>query len=166
MHSNVQITISTCKYSVIFQYKTGLLTSLWKLWQPHDTTTLNKLLLIQLKGTWLTGCFFNLQSKFSTTLVITRYISSNVFCQLSSRSDMFTKFTIKTVGFIMNKTGSCQCTRAVWYICWNSFYTPQRIDALFTVRISSRLQWLIQIPVRQSKVQSYLPPVGKYSRPT
>ena len=35
-----------------------------------------------------------------------------------------------------NKTGSRQCTPAVWYICWNLFYTPQRIDALFTVRIS------------------------------
>ena len=32
-----------------------------------------------------------------------------------------------------NKTGSRQCTRAIWYICLNSFYTPWRIDALFAV---------------------------------
>ena len=42
------------------------------------------------------------------------------------------------------------------YICWNLFYPPRCIDALFRVRIpfQSLVQRLIQIPVRQSKVQS------------
>ena len=82
---------------IVVQYKTGSLTGLGKLWQLHNMTTFG-LLFIQFKGTRLTGFFPN-QSKHSTTLVKHHvHVSCHAFCQLSFCSDMFTKFTIKTVG--------------------------------------------------------------------
>ena len=52
------------------------------------------------------------------------------------------------------------------YICWNSFYPPRCIDALFGVRIPFRslIQRLIQIPV-QSPIHVYTghrTPVGNW----
>ena len=61
---------------------------------------------------------------------------------------------------MVNKTGSHQCTRAICSIFAgiHSTLTPRCIDELFGARIpfQSPVQSAIQIPVRQSRVQSIL----------
>ena len=88
---NTKCQVQCQMYNVIVWYRTRLLTGLGKLvliaW--HDN--LNKL-FVQLKGSWLTGCFFN-QSKYSDAHYIPHRLCILLafFC-----SDIFTKFTIET----------------------------------------------------------------------
>ena len=89
---NVQITSTNIQRCCTVQNR--IFNRFGELWQPND----NNIWMIfrSVEGTWLTGYFFN-ESKYST-IPITLHVSRRSSCQLSFCSDMFTKFTIETVG--------------------------------------------------------------------
>ena len=96
--TTAKITFTSNVQSIIVEYQTGFLTGLGKLWQLYNTTTFVQIIIHSVARNLIDRLFFQPIKILHHTHHAPR-INCPTSCEHSFCSDMFTKFTIKTVRY-------------------------------------------------------------------